>query len=529
MNPATDLPHKYYLNLDRRTDRRVRCEAIFAEMGWEVTREAAVDAQRLKSARWFTTPGRYAHSVSTRLILRRAALAGAEAVLILEDDVVFSPILEQRLAELELPDDWGILYLGCQHCERPEIVAPGLVRVTAALDTHAWIVRREYFLEVRRAMRGGDWPKDGSPIPAADILLANLTLKVPAYATWPNLAWQEEDISDLSGFKKVGGNYDHHGRQKYNRASVTGLLAEMFGGKTHAPALEAGRAVRAEFRRPPGQTAPVKVDLETPVPPLGEEERVAFLFLTRGAHHHPDMWTEYWRGLENRVSVYGHAKERSWPARPGERDWLQEAQIGEHVPTEWGDVSLLYAELALLRAALADGRNRFFIFASETCVPVRPLRDLLHMLSLDGRCRMQVVPLILMEELGLTPHKVERAPVDGPLPPEEWLFHSQWLLLNREAVELIVANEVLLKCFEGVHAPDEAALCTILSVAGWPVGAKTVSQSTTWTLWVDDVVSHPELFVTVEPALMGEIMGSGCFFARKFAAGSGVAKFHPHV
>src|SRR5688572_12527039 len=130
------FPHKYLLNLARRQDRRVRCEELFAEQGWKVRRQPAVDARRLQSAHRFQAPGRYAHAVSTRMILRRASLAKAETVFIFEDDVVLHPALAERLAEIELPDDWGIFYLGCQHHERPEIVSPGLVRTRAALDTH---------------------------------------------------------------------------------------------------------------------------------------------------------------------------------------------------------------------------------------------------------------------------------------------------------------------------------------------------------------------------------------------------------
>ena len=174
MNFDRIFPHKYLLNLARRPERRVRSEELFAEHGWRVNRQPAVDARRLESARGFAAPGRYAHAVSTRMILRRAMLTSAEAVFIFEDDVVFHPALEERLAKLKLPDDWGIFYLGCQHHERPEVVAPGLVKVTAPLDTHAWGIRADRFMEVRRALTGKFWPP-GGPVPAADIAVGTGT------------------------------------------------------------------------------------------------------------------------------------------------------------------------------------------------------------------------------------------------------------------------------------------------------------------------------------------------------------------
>ena len=522
MDLSADFPHKYFLNLDRRTDRRARCEELFAELGWNVQRQPAVDAQTLTSPRGFDSAGRYAHSVSTRLILRRAALAGAEAVLILEDDVVFHPALAERLAEMELPADWGIFYLGCQQCERPEVIAPGLVRVRAPLDTHAWLVRREYFLEVRRAMRGNYWPANGGTIPNADILLAELTRRVPAYAAFPNLAWQEEDESDLAG--GAYANYEPDGRQKHNRGCLPGLLAEALGGVAHAPTAAAAKRTRGWFwpaELPQAPAAPVIP--EPPLRTLSDGDRVAFLFLTRAAHLHSGVWEEYWRGQEDRVSLYGHAKDREWSGC----DWLRRAQIAEQVETEWGGLSLARAQLALLRAALTDERNRFFVFVSETCVPVRPLRDLLRLLTIDGRSR---IPWATYEEAEeFHPQKAARAPLEGRIPPGYWVFHPQWMLLNREAAALLVANAALLDCFAGTHAPDEAAFGTILHAAGYPLDRKVALQSATWMRWPAMESSHPDTITCADPETIGEILGSGFYFARKFAPGSGVEHYGLHV
>ncbi len=516
--PST-FPHTYLLNLSRRQDRRVRCEELFAEHGWQVKRQPAVDARRLKSARGFGAPGRYAHAVSTRMILRRAAMAKAETVFIFEDDVVLHPALAERLAEIELPEDWGIFYLGCQHHERPEVVSRGLVRATAPLDTHAWGVRAEYFHEVRRALTGKYWPRRDGTIPAADILLAELVRRVPAYAAYPNLAWQQEEMSDLAGGSY--GNYDEDGTQHHSLGCLRGVMAESLGGRAHAPATEASRQHYA-FIWPPAmrRKVPPPAVVETQSPPLGPNDKVAFLFLTRGVHQQPDIWEEYWRDHEDRVAVYGHAKER------GRAGWLGAVQIAEHIPTQWADISLVRAQLALLRAALAEPANRFFVFASESCVPVRPLRDLLRLLSLDGRSRFRTSTLD--EVLVSHPHKPARAPYGARIPRGQWRFHSRWVLLNREAAELLAANAALLECFAGTHAPDECAFGTILHAAGYPMGEKVAAQDVTWSRWPSPESPHPETIIQTPPQLPGDIAGSGCFFARKFNAGSSIGEFGLH-
>ena len=517
MHFTAAFPHKYLLNLSRRQDRRVRCEELFAEHGWSVKRQPAVDARRLESARGFGAPGRYAHAVSTRMILRRAGLAKAEAVFIFEDDVVLHPALEERLAEIELPDDWGIFYLGCQHHERPEVVSPGLVRAVAPLDTHAWGVRAEYFHEVRKALTGKYWPERGGEIPAADILLAELVRRVPAYAAYPNLAWQVEEMSDLAGGEN--GNYDDDGTQRHSLCCLRGVLAESLGGTAHAPAAEESRQHHAFMWTPAMQRKiPPPAVTEPAPPPLGDNDRVAFLFLTHDLHQHPGIWEEYWRGHGDRIAVYGHAKERRWLSLPGRGGWLAAAQIAEQVPTEWADVSLVRAQLALLRAALAELRNRFFVFASESCIPVRPLRDLLRLLSFDGRSRFRIQTLD--DVLVSHPHKAARATPAARIPAGRWRFHSQWTLLNREAAELLAANAAMLDCFAGTHAPDECAFGTILNAAGYPVEKKVAGQDLTWSRWLSPESPHPETIYLTTPELLGDIISSGCFFARKFSSGS---------
>ena len=302
------------------------------------------------------------------------------------------------------------------------------------------------------------------------------------------------------------------------------MLAESLGGKAHAPAAARAAQVRGWFwpaalRTPP----PCAAIPEPPLPPLREGGRVAFLFLTRAEQLHAEVWSEYWRAQEVGIAIYAHAQDRAGL----EHGWLRAARIAEQVETAWAEVSLVRAQLALLRAALADGRNRFFVFASESCVPVRPLRDLLRLLRMDGRSRFPWASHEEAEEFH--PQKAARAPREGRIPPGDWCFHPQWVLLCREAAELLVANEPLVDCFAGTHAPDEAAFGTMLQAAGYPLVQKVALQGVTWARWMTDDSPHPDFITQAEAETMGDIAGSGCYFARKFAPGCGVGQFGLHV
>jgi hypothetical protein len=103
--------------------------------------------------------------------------------------VVFAPDFHERLADIELPEDWGIFYLGCRHWQRPESAGQRLVRVTRALDTHAYAVRAEHFERLLRAFRRPKNPgssAEGVLDWGVDFPIADLQRDIPTYACWPD-------------------------------------------------------------------------------------------------------------------------------------------------------------------------------------------------------------------------------------------------------------------------------------------------------------------------------------------------------
>jgi hypothetical protein len=120
------------------------------------------------------------------------------------------------------------------------------------------------------------------------------------------------------------------------------------------------------------------------------------------------------------------------------------------------------------------------------------------------------------------------APLWGTVPPGYWLWHSPWMLLNREAAELIVANENLIECFDGAPAPDECAFGTILHAAGYPLKGKVAEHDMTWSRRTKVDPDRPEVLLNPSATDMGDIAGSGAFFARKFGPGNVMARFGLH-
>jgi GR25 family glycosyltransferase involved in LPS biosynthesis len=97
MNFDDTFPLKLCINLTRREDRRFRMDLEFYKLGMDVLRVRAVNQKYVRRLHGYPTAGRYANSLSHRLALRRAKLAGVSAVPIFEDDVVFAPDFHERL------------------------------------------------------------------------------------------------------------------------------------------------------------------------------------------------------------------------------------------------------------------------------------------------------------------------------------------------------------------------------------------------------------------------------------------------
>jgi hypothetical protein len=264
MNFGQAFPLRFWINLGRREDRRVETEARLDEIGITAERFAAVDARwvkkkpdgggrvsersacegyagnqlgqivpatHLKAAavddvRGYESAGRYALALTQRLAIREAARRKASAVLLLEDDVVFHPNFRTLIESVDLPEDWGIFYLGCTHNEPPVWAGRRVVRASWAVDTHAIAFSARYFKRVMEILDRHLKPDLGIA-KASDQFIAVLHKEVPAYACYPNLAWQDVSGSDLLG--QEYSNYQADGLQRNWTDSVTHLLPELVG------------------------------------------------------------------------------------------------------------------------------------------------------------------------------------------------------------------------------------------------------------------------------------------------------------
>jgi hypothetical protein len=464
-----------------------------------------------KFVRGYESAGRYALALTQRLALREARRRGAPAVLLLEDDAVFHPNFVGLAETLDPPVGWGILYLGCSHRARPLPAGGRWVRCQYAVDTHAVAVSAPYYQTVMRMLDRHGKPNPGVPA-ASDQFLALLHREIPAYACFPNLAWQEVTASDLTGTHY--SNYNRDGQQRNWPWTISGLLEDM---------LEAG----AEDDVPNGPKSPD----ESPTPGLPAEvavlpgnrraaknPRLGLLFLTRGDVNHPVIWREFLAGAPDQCRVFSHVKNPEGLSG----GFLEGTVIVPYYETRWGDISLVRASRALLLAALEDPDLTHFVLLSESCVPVKPLPEILRHLRLDPR------PWFDYRTLA-NAHSVHADRISGApeIPEGCWRFTPQWWLLDRTAAMCAAAVDFSSQ-FEKMFVPDEAYFATVMALQGYPLEGNVIKRRSTWTWW-EKGAGSPTSWRKLPQDKLADLLQSGCPFARKFGPDSDIASLGLHL
>ena len=94
--------------------------------------------------------------------------------------------------------------------------------------------------------------------------------------------------------------------------------------------------------------------------------KIAFLFLTIDNLKHSSVWEEYFKGVDKKkYSLYVHPKHHDKVSD----DILKGNIIDDLVETKHG--FLVEAMIKLMNAGLKDKDNKFFVFVSDSCIPIK--------------------------------------------------------------------------------------------------------------------------------------------------------------
>lgn len=193
--------HVYLINLDRRTDRLSESIKECKKINLTFERFSAIDGREhnliiqeypgYKQNAW--NAGALGLLETTIKIIKDAKSNNYKSILILEDDILFHPQINDIVAEFfcEVPATWEMIQFGSQHIKTPKSIGRRFAILRGAYCLHCYAVNSnvyDLYLELlERRNKQIDW------ITAFDIHPRN-----NSYCISPNFAYQRANFSDIA-------------------------------------------------------------------------------------------------------------------------------------------------------------------------------------------------------------------------------------------------------------------------------------------------------------------------------------------
>uniref|UniRef100_A0A0C9S5S4 TSA: Wollemia nobilis Ref_Wollemi_Transcript_18600_1538 transcribed RNA sequence n=1 Tax=Wollemia nobilis TaxID=56998 RepID=A0A0C9S5S4_9CONI len=209
--------------------------------------------------------------------------------------------------------------------------------------------------------------------------------------------------------------------------------SDVFRGNMVAPAVAAPLPPRNYSNEEQASRALADHILKLPPNPT-MRPKIAFMFLTRGSPPLETLWEAFFKGHEDKYSIYVHASKQITLKTA----WTSPVFRGRDIHSEkveWGKISMIDAERRLLIAALQDEDNQHFVLLSESCVPLRSFDFVYNYLM-----GQNVSFVDCFDDPG--PHGRGRytTPFLPEIQIEEWRKGAQWFTVKRHHALLIVAD-----------------------------------------------------------------------------------------
>ena len=274
---------------------------------------------------------------------------------------------------------------------------------------------------------------------------------------------------------------------------------------------------------------------------LPRPTRIAFLFLVYEGLPHEALWRAFFEHAQPELyGVYLHSK------APCKLQHFSGCHIDARVPTDYGKIGIVNAELALLRAALSDGRNAKFILCSDSCIPLKTFAHVYRSLTKNDQCHFAE----FSEPIGSFASRLE--PLRDAVPRGCLSKHSQWWVLNRRvAVVCTSQSPDYMMRWSTCDVPDEHFFLTtvrhdwlakaddfwdadapttpgdVTCHAAQPNGDFTFPTHVCWSGaersppldWNGEPALRPRTYTALTRGALQALLATPALFARKMAAG----------
>ncbi len=176
-------------------------------------------------------------------------------------------------------------------------------------------------------------------------------------------------------------------------------------------------------------------------------KKIAFLFLVLDNPNFPKLWDSYFKGHNDKYTIYIHPKYKS------KCTWRKKNVIKNIKDTEWGFITRAIIEL--MKEAYKDKDNYKFVTISESCIPIKSFNKFYNDVINDNRSWIKTMN-ISNYDYG------SRIMTQKTLPfPKHFVKHYARFCLNRDHVKELLSKNDQLEFFHNMHVGDEFFLSVL--------------------------------------------------------------------
>jgi hypothetical protein len=178
-------------------------------------------------------------------------------------------------------------------------------------------------------------------------------------------------------------------------------------------------------------------------------KKIAFCFLTIDNFNQTTIWNEFFKGNEERYSIYIHPKHHDRVDEPYKKYVIQNL-----IETKWGNTSLIQATLNLFKTAYENENNKICVLVSDSCIPLYNFDYIYNKLINEEKC-YNILSLKYSPENEMR-KRYSALKNNNPdfLTFQQFKKCSQWCAINRETVKFLIENNYL-HYYKGMFASDE--------------------------------------------------------------------------
>ncbi len=185
------------------------------------------------------------------------------------------------------------------------------------------------------------------------------------------------------------------------------------------------------------------------------KNKIAFLFLIIDNPNFPEIWDYYFKGHEDKYTIYIH------PKYPESHTWKSDRIIKNLQPTGWGFIVDAYMEL--FKTAYQDTSNIKFITISESCVPIKSFDKFYQYVIEENQSKS----LIKMMKISKYDYDVRLTKQIKKKFKNHLIKHYARMCLCRNHIEQLIKTESNVKIFGKMHVGDEFFLSTITPIQNY--------------------------------------------------------------